>query len=306
MKHKEDVWGWMLAVDFFFAGMGAAMLVITGLVDFTLGPGQTSLLANFLAPVFIAIGASFLILELGRPFQSWRVFLNPKAILTIGAWNMLVAIGCGVIYASFGIPGIPWAGWIFIRQLLAVVMVLVGIVVATYPGVLLARHKSRPFWTGPGLVGLFMISSLVTGVGAHMLSTMVVPAQSNTLSTVLPPVLAGLLALQLLLWGGYMWVKRTGATLPEAEAVASWINGDQALAFWGGLLGLGTLLPLVLVLLPSQGAVAVGAVLVLLGGLLMRWMVVHAGEHRTWLPGEQNYLSRLPEGDESFLKAWDY
>jgi hypothetical protein len=61
-----------------------------------------------------------------------------------------------------------------------------------------------------------------------------------------------------------------------------------------------------LVLVTSQPAVTVGAVLVVLGGLLMRWMVVHAGEHRTWLPGEQNYLSRLPEGDEAFLKAWDY
>ena len=27
-QHKETTWGWMLAVDFFFAGMGGAMVAI--------------------------------------------------------------------------------------------------------------------------------------------------------------------------------------------------------------------------------------------------------------------------------------
>ncbi len=75
MKHKDDTWGWMLAVDFFFAGMGGAMLVITGIADLFLGPGSTSLLGSILAPLCIAVGASLLILELGRPLRAWRVSL---------------------------------------------------------------------------------------------------------------------------------------------------------------------------------------------------------------------------------------
>jgi len=163
MKHKDITWGWMLAVDFFFAGMGGAMLLITGITGIFLGEGKTSLLGNIIAPVFIGIGASFLILELGRPLQAWRVFLSPKAILTIGAWCMLLAIGFGLGYASFGIQSLPWSGWIVLRKILAVLCALFGLAVAIYPGLLLSRHKARPFWTGPGMMVLFLVSSLATG-----------------------------------------------------------------------------------------------------------------------------------------------
>jgi hypothetical protein len=43
--------------------------------------------------------------------------------------------------------------------------------------------------------------------------------------------------------------------------------------------------------------------MVLFGGILMRHLVVYSGEDRTWLPGEQKYRSRLPVGDEEFIKV---
>ena len=78
MKHREETWGWMLALDFYFAGMGGGMLFIAGLADLLKGKNLTSILANFAAPLCIAAGAGLLILELGRPFQSWRVFFNQR------------------------------------------------------------------------------------------------------------------------------------------------------------------------------------------------------------------------------------
>lgn len=305
MKHRDETWGWMLAVDFFFAGMGGGMLLIAGMVDLFLGAGKTSVLGSFLGPLCIAIGASFLILELGRPFQSWRVFMNPKAILTFGAWNMLLAIVCGFAYASFGIGVFPWSEWVMARKILALVSALTGLVVATYPGVLLARHKSRPFWNGPGIMVLFLISSLVTGVAAHILSDLILAAPVTDVLTGLPWLAAGLLGFQLLCWLGYIWIKVSGTTAREAAAARRWLTGDLAPAFQFGLLLLGTLLPLVLVLLPAAVLKGTGAGLVLLGGMLMRWLVVKSGEERTWLPGEEKYRARLPMGHEEFLKAWE-
>ena len=304
MKHREDTWGWILAIDFFFAGMGGAMLVIAGLIDLFVGPGSISMLGNFAAPVFVAMGASLLILELGRPFQSWRVFMNPKSIIGFGAWCMAVAIGCGFIYASFGLSSLPWASVVLLRQLVAIVGIVAGLIVATYPGVLLARHKARPFWTGPGMIVLFMLSSLVTGVAGHMLAGFILPAAFMDVLANMRWIAAGLLALELILWPGYVWVKRTGATTREAEAVQSWISGNYAAAFWGGLLGAGTLLPLGLMLLPGAVFQVIGALLVLFGGALMRWNVIYSGETRTWLPGEEKYRANLPLGDEAFLQAW--
>ena len=303
MKHKEATWGWMLAVDFFFAGMGGGMLLIAGIADLFLGAGRTSVFGNFLAPVFIGIGASLLILELGCPLQAWRVFVNPKAILTIGAWCMLLAIGFGFAYASFGIPAFPWSGWVVLRKILTILCALFGLVVAAYPGVLLGRHKARPFWTGPGMMVLFLVSSLATGGAAHLLSGLVLPPQADELQGALPGLLAGLLVFQLLLWPTYVWVKRSGTTDREASAAYLWIKGEFSQGYLLGILLFGTLLPLFLLLVPDVAMMALGAGLVLIGGLFIRLLVVRSGAYRTWLPGEEQFRSRLPHGDEEFLKA---
>ena len=305
MSHREEGWNWILAVDFFFAGMGGAMLVIAGIVDLFVAGGETSLLGNFLGPVFMSAGSGILILDLGRPFQAWRVFMNPKAILTIGARVMTVSIIVGLAYTSFGISMLPWSGMIVLRKLLAVVCILTGLVVAIYPSFVLGRNKGRPFWSGSGLLSLFLISSFATAASAHILSGMILPPALQAAQGSLPGVTALLLACQLLFWGAYLWVKRSGATAPEAVAAEQWISGKFAAPFKTGFLLAGTLLPLVLLLVPMALAQAAGALLVLAGGLLMRILVVYAGEERTWLPGEKRYKSRLPGGDEAFLKAWN-
>ena len=304
MKHREEAWGWMLAVDFFFAGMGGGMLVITGIAEIVYGAGVTSLIGNFAGPICIGIGAGFLILELGRPLQAWRVFMNPKAILTIGAWIMSLAIVAGVLYASFGIGAFPWSDWTAGRKMMAIVSVVSGLVVATYPGILLGRHKARPFWNGPGMMGLFMLSSIVTGVAAHILCGYSAAPKSPVFLINLPGVTAILLAFQLLLWIGYVWIKRSGTTEAESISAQRWISGDLALPFKVGFLLLGTLVPMVLVLIPGAVYSALGSGLTLFGGVIMRLLAVRGGQDRTWLPGEQKYRTRLPLGNEEFLKAW--
>jgi len=58
-------------------------------------------------------------------------------------------------------------------------------------------------------------------------------------------------------------------------------------------------------LLPVEAAPALGAVLVLLGGVTMRLLTIRGGEDRTFLPGEQKFRLRLPTGNEVFLrKNW--
>lgn len=316
MSNKHQTWGWMLAVDFFFAGAGGGMLVIAALVEL-FGGDRLSLLGNLMGPAFMCIGCGFLILELGKPFRAWRVFMNPKAILTVGAWTMSVAIGSAFLYAVMVLPAkafplnllpfdpIIWRDWAGIGKLLAVVNLITGLVVATYPGVLLGRHKGRPFWVGPGIMALFLLSSLVTGGAAHYLSGLVLAAPAFNIWSALPGVIALLLGFQLVLWVGYLWIKQSGATEAESAAAKRWTSGDMSFAFIAGFMFLGTLLPLVLALLPSPLAKAAAAALVLLGGVTMRVMVVRSGEDRTFLPGEKRYNLRLPTGNEAFLqKNW--
>jgi len=313
MSHKHDTWGWMLAVDFFFAGMGAAMLVIAGIADLFFDAGQTSLLGNILAPCFVALGAGLLILELGRPFQAWRVFMNFKAILTVGAWCMTLCIIFGFIYASFGIRVFPWSDWVALRKIVAIICLLVGLVVAIYPGILLGRHKSRPLWTGPGMMILFFLSSVITGAAAHLICSLlsspiwvrfgILPPAEGTVMSAIPGLLAALLLIQLLFWFGYMWIKISGTTEREAKAARRWTSGNYAVAFKVGFMLFGTLIPLILFLFSGPIVYALGSLLAIIGGLIMRNLVVYSGQDRTWLPGEEEFRSRLPLGDERFMKV---
>lgn len=303
MSQKHETWGWMLAVDFFFAGMGAAMLLFAGIAELFTG-SNLSTVGILAGAVFIAIGAGLLVLELGRPFQALRVFMNPKAILTFGAWNMSVAIVAGLFLGTSWLEAFPWFGLAGLRKILALVCVITGFVVAAYPGVLLARHKSRPFWNGPGMMVLFLTSSLLTGFSAYVVVGWLSGA-APVIYSAFPAIAAGLCAFQLALWIGYLWIKSSGTTEREVAAVKRWTSGNFAQPFRIGFMFLGTVVPLVLFLIPNTLSTGVAGILAILGGVIMRNLVVYAGQDRTWLPGEEKYRSRLPHGDEAFLnKVW--
>ncbi|WP_019850042.1 NrfD/PsrC family molybdoenzyme membrane anchor subunit [Desulfitobacterium sp. PCE1] len=303
MSQKHETWGWMLAFDFFFAGMGAAMLLFAGIAELFLG-SNLSTLGIFAGAVFVGLGAGLLILELGRPFQALRVFMNPKAILTFGAWNMSIAIVAGLLLGSCWVETFPWYGSIALRKIMAIICVVTGLIVATYPGILLARHKGRPFWNGPGMLVIFLTSSLLTGFSAFVVCGWLGQG-APVVSSLFPKLAAALCAFQFVLWMGYLWIKNTGTTEREAAAAKRWISGNYAGPFRVGLMFLGTLVPMVLFLIPHASSTGIAGLLAILGGLLMRNLVVYAGQDRTWLPGEEKYRSRLPHGDEAFLqKVW--
>ncbi len=304
MSQKHDTWGWMLAVDFFFAGMGAAMLLFAGIAELFFGGSNLSTVGIFAGAVFIAIGAGLLVLELGRPFQALRVFMNPKAILTFGAWNMSLAIVAGLLLSTSWIEAFPWFGMVALRKIFAVLCIICGLVVATYPGVLLARHKGRPLWTGSGMVVLFLTSSLLTGLAAYVVIGGFAEV-APIVTSLFPYLAAGLCLFQLVIWICYIWVKSSGGSVYEVAAVKRWTKGNYATGFQAGFMFVGTVVPLVLFLVPSATSVLIAGVLAILGGLIMRNLVVYSGQDRTWLPGEEKYRSRLPKGHEAFLhKVW--
>ncbi|SEA30183.1 Formate-dependent nitrite reductase, membrane component NrfD [Desulfuromusa kysingii] len=295
MKHKEVEWGWMLAVDFFFAGMGGGMLFVAGLLYLINGADSISTLGTFVGIVFIGVGSAFLSLELGRPFQAWRVFMNPKALLTWGAWNMVFVMGAAFIYVALDFTGIAMPG---LQTACAVVMLICGLFVATYPGVLLGLHAARPFWTGPGIVVIFLTSSLLTGLAAHDMANYLQLENSNLKNTIL-----GLIFFQLLVWALYLYVKISGNTSRESEAAKALLTGPLSGKFVLAFLVLGNIVPIGLYMMTAASVVtaSIAALCILAGSYSMRFVVVKMGEKRTLIIGEKDFMARLPKGDELFL-----
>jgi protein NrfD len=302
----ERAWGWPVALDLFFAGLGGGIMIVSTVADLFFDTGNLFLPASFAATVLLAIGANLLVFELGRPFQFHRVFSRQKAIMTVGAYLLSLLIAVSFVYGTFLFSFLPWHAIEGLRQVVAVIGLLLGVSVVIYTGVLPASMKARPFWHGPALPVLFLVSAISNGIAVqyllvHFLSSGNDAAAAEGLLSAANIVLlvAGLIVLFI-----YVLTMRASAAPPAAQAANAWLKGRQKLAFWVGLVGIGLIVPLVLYAVGMNITRILASAGVLIGGIVLRFLIVYSGD-RTLLPGEAEFLAKLPRGDEEFLRAWE-
>jgi formate-dependent nitrite reductase membrane component NrfD len=95
----------------------------------------------------------------------------------------------------------------------------------------------------------------------------------------------GLIAVELLLITLWLVGLATGGAASRA-AVAQVFGGPYTAAFWTLVIALGLITPLAAELIEYRHKVVPGrvtAVLVLVGGFALRWIVVFAGQHSGWV-----------------------
>jgi polysulfide reductase chain C len=308
MKENHS-WGWPIASYLFLGGLGGGMIVVAGLADLIFGRGELFSLGSLIAGIAIAIGSGLLIFELGRPFQFWRVLSRQKAIMTVGAWMLSFAIVTSLAYFSFWPDFSPWRQLVGLRQLLAWMNIILGLGVCIYTGILLGSLRARGFWNTPVLPLLFLVSGMSTGVAAQSLLAGAWP--SRVTAGEIAPVHAALrscdlalIVFELIIVFVYVGMMRFSAGQVTGRIAAQWLTGSKRWLFWGGLVGLGLVFPAVLYGLSAKAGDHAAPFFVLLGGIVLRFLVVYSDE-RARLPGETEYYSRLPGPDAPFLKAWE-
>lgn len=299
MAQEQRPWGWIIVIYLFLGGLAAGLFLVGAVADFVFGVGEAFRPGLYLSPVLVGVGSLLLVFDLGRPERMWRVFVNPSAIMTVGAWVLLIFMAVGALYASCWLPFLPWSGNPLLRHSLAVVGGVLAVATAIYTGVLLGGVKAYPFWNSPALPVLFLVSSVSTGLAAHgLLLPLAGTHDVAGLESVLGRVDAGVLLLELIVLVIYAFMMYgttfASSTIHQSVAASPVIRGKLAAPFWGGVIGVGIVLPLVLYLLGSGGPLVwLAEACVLVGGLLLRYVVVYAGA-RTKLPGEQRFLDMLP------------
>ena len=175
-----------------------------------------------------------------------------------------------------------------------------GIGVAVYTGIMLGAMPSRPLWNSPILALLFLISALSTGVAAIILLRAIFhrkgaePAverqyhQSAYLLTASDVLLIGFELMVI-----FLFVLFAHLTVGNVKYAASIIlpGGEMALMFWLWVVLIGLLLPALAELFyvapkllyhreyaaPKSVEVTV-AVAVLIGGFMLRYVIVTAGQ----------------------------
>jgi formate-dependent nitrite reductase membrane component NrfD len=298
----QSHWRWEIAIYLYLAGMGAGAYVIGLSIHWmadALNPSNVLLLFGvpfdiskailLWGPILVAIGAPFLILDLGIKKRFLYACLNPgtswvaRGFLILSAFIVLGLLVFGG--STVALDALPAAAPFHLT--LEVVSLLLAIATALYTGVLLKSVKYVPIWNTVFLPLLFLVSALSTGSMAIILSLLgygllaPVAAPSHALMDALIPIEQVLIAVEAFVLAFYL-VSRYRAQDQGETSVRLLISGDLRLLFWGGIAATGFFFPIVLEYLykqfPGSPVLLIMTGLFLLsGGFFLRLGVLSAG-----------------------------
>ena len=264
--------GWHLLIVwyFFLGGIAGGAYFTAAIADNFGGPRDRGVIriGYVLALLMVIVCGILLILDLGVPARFLNMLLHFKFWdpMSIGAWMLGVFGAFAFVSSVLSLSGSDATAGL--RRRISLVGTIAGFFLAAYTGVLLS-NSALPFWSETRLMGaLFLASGASTGMAAISLLLF----------------LSGEAAGE-----GFRKVKRADrfAMIFELAVLALFLvllgsagapltTGAMAPLFWGGLVVLGLLIPLALDLVggkvKAMGAVA--AALVLVGGFILRYVIV--------------------------------
>lgn len=230
------------------------------------------------ATVALAMGVLCLLVDTGRPDRFYYVLIHPTtSVLTFGSFSLsLVALSTAALAAIslFRLARVPAA----LVSALEACAIVSGLATAAYTGVFLSQMDFLPFWNNPLLAPLFLFSSASAGMAGALICLMV-SGERSRLAAVRACGRADMLivGIEAVLLLAYFAVAGAAHGL---DAVAAFVLGEHAVAFWAGCVGLGLIAPVAFHIAASAGrppllAVA-GAPCALVGGFFLRYCIVNA------------------------------
>lgn len=265
----QEEWGWLLALDLFFGGMGGGLFLLV--LSFNLSPTVA-----LISVLFVAVGAVVLMIELGHPLRAWRALCRPfSSWISRGVFCVTLFILFAILYSAPGFDALSWLApdSDSARKTISVIAAVSALMVMLYPGFVLAASPSIPFWNSPLLPLIFVFHSLMVASGFLFL---VAPWALGSTKLAGISSLALILIVVNLVLGAMYLTNSKGSGIAAKEAVRRLNAGTLGWTFNLGVILLGMIGPLLMILwLPSVAALA--GLLILIGGLLFRYCVLRAG-----------------------------
>lgn len=294
LKPQKE-WKEIIAIYLYLAGMGAGSFVIGTLINWFVHPTRRVFLWDFpfdlakvallWGPILVAIGAPFLILDLGIKKRFLYACLNPRTSWVARGFIILsVFIVIGLVLMAKSVLPFVWFHpesilWVFLE----VIALAFAFGTAIYTGILLKATKSIPLWNTYFLPILFLVSALSTGSMAIILS--ILGTGLFTHDAVALKILIGGEQILVVIEGIilYLYLSRSYRTSDQGkDSVRLLLFGDMKIIFWGGIVSIGFIFPVVLENIASffPGNVPFilsAGILLLCGGFFLRLAILHAG-----------------------------
>lgn len=275
-----------------------------------------------LAPWPVSLGSFLLIFDLGKPFRFWKLFttFQWQSPMSIGSWLLVLftLLTLANLWAWLEPTERTWlmdrlpakilkrlpdklVKWLehdltFWRRELAMAGFPLAVGVGIYTGVLLGAVQARPFWNTNLVAQMFLFSALSTGTATLILVRLfdkkrpATPAEMRFLYT----LDISLILIEFFIVLPYL-IHGKLSVLAVQNALAQVLGGPFTIAFWILFLGMGLLTPLLIELcefkpvLLGKGQIHISARwataaagLVILGGYVLRYVFVFAGQASTF------------------------
>jgi formate-dependent nitrite reductase membrane component NrfD len=312
---KTIEWGYLIVSYLFLGGLSAGLFFVSAAAVFLPDGDQrykrVARWGALLAPWPVMVGSTLLIFDLGNWYRFYKLFVHFRGAspMSIGAWLLMLFTLVALVYAY------AWLRerereWLFsrlprplhflralnvdidlYRRRIAAAGVPLAIAVGIYTGVLLGAVQSRPFWNTNLVAQLFLFSALSSGCAALLFALvfskrLIEPAELRLLYL----LDIAFLAIEFFVVLPYL-VHGELSVLAVRQSLGLVLGGPFTLVFWVFFLGLGLLLPLAIEVgetLPAllargplharKWVVGVTAMLILTGGVLLRYIFVFAGQ----------------------------
>ena len=296
------IWGWEIPVYLFLGGLTAGIMILTPLLWGRTKPEERTRWARWLpfaAPVLISLGMGALFLDLAYKAHVYRFYLafRPASPMSWGSWILLGIYPATLLMGLLGLSDdeadklsawgllratgmgklLTWArgvaqSW---ERVLLAANVALGVALGGYTGLLLGTLGARPAWSSTVLGPLFLISGISTGAAFMMLFPL-----SHKEHGSLRRWDIGAIVAELSLIGVFLLGLLTGGDTGR-QAASLFLGGEYTALFWALVVMAGLAVPLGLELVEGAkklAATRLAPVLLLAGGLSLRWILVVAGQ----------------------------
>jgi len=293
-----NVWHWQIPIYLFLGGLAAGILFFASLYTI-LGKEKemptTVKWGPFLVPGALVLGLIALFLDLKHQLFFWRLYttIRLESPMSWGAWVLMFITPLSMVWvASYIREAIPTWNWkwkwlkdaealaIKNRKPMAWVMMILAVILGIYTGILLSAFNARPLWNNAILGPLFLVSGMSTGIAAIMWMS-----KDHHERRILSKIDLLLIVIELF-FITHMIMGALAGSEAMIEAIGLFLGGQFTVSFWVFVIILGLLFPATLEILELRGykiPIAIPAFLILLGGLIFRFIMVEAGQITRYL-----------------------
>jgi len=315
LPHGELIWGWEIPIYLFIGGIVAGMMILSGAYFFSKKKKElpfTIIGGAILSPILLSIGMFMLFLDLEYKVHVWRFYtaFELTSPMSWGSWILMVIYPVSTLFiiallfeevkkggviadylAKIGkkleflrplgnllkeLP--PWAAKN--ANIFAWSSIGLGIALGAYTGILLSSYAARPLWNSQALAPLFLISGLSSAAALSVIVEKKDKAKHEMAR--IDRVFIGVeLFIIFLLFTNLAYSIRAHQWALEPFAG----NAVYTPMFWILVVLLGLIVPLILEFLEVRKVIKptiVVPILVILGGIFLRFAFVYAGQAVCW------------------------